>query len=210
MRILHDREQSATLHDVTDSATASASGSPRARAITRAAQELVAERGWTHVTVDDIAARVGISRRTFFNHVDSKESAVLGTLPQLTEAFVDQLHGPAEDDLLGHIVRVAAAAASAQGAGIEDWRRLHHVLVANPDLIPRFKERVETLFAELVGHISSRPDVDEQQARVVVTAAAAVFQLSVEDALDRPGLGAFAARIETNLALLRDAAGPRA
>lgn len=195
---------------MTDSASANLTRTPRVRAISRAAQELVAERGWSQVTVDDIAARAGTSRRTFFNHVDSKESAVLGALPHLTDELATRLReealGPGED-LLEITLRVAAATVSAQETEVEDWRRLHDVLVRNPELIPRFHERLEALFDALVEHLSARPDVTGEQARVVLTAAAAVFQLSVEDALDRPALGGFDDRLQTNLALLRQAAG---
>lgn len=76
-----------------------------------------------------------------------------------------------------------------------------------PSSSPRFHERLEALFDALVEHLSARPDVTGEQARVVLTAAAAVFQLSVEDALDRPALGGFDDRLQTNLALLRQAAG---
>lgn len=60
------------------------------RRATRAAIEehatgLVAEHGIEHVTVEDICAAVGISKRTFFNYVDSKETAVLGDPPRLPD-----------------------------------------------------------------------------------------------------------------------------
>lgn len=60
------------------------------RRATRAAIEehatgLVAERGIEQVTVEDICAAVGISKRTFFNYVDSKETAVLGDPPRLPD-----------------------------------------------------------------------------------------------------------------------------
>lgn len=43
-----------------------------------AATQLVDERGFADVTVEEICAVAGISRRTFFNYFDSKDSAVLG------------------------------------------------------------------------------------------------------------------------------------
>ncbi|GAA1472845.1 TetR family transcriptional regulator [Corynebacterium felinum] len=43
------------------------------------ATKLVEERGFKNVTVDDICAAAQISKRTFFNYVDSKETAVLGS-----------------------------------------------------------------------------------------------------------------------------------
>ncbi|MEJ5920125.1 TetR/AcrR family transcriptional regulator [Corynebacterium sp. H78] len=48
------------------------------RGIEDAATELVVKRGYDNVTLDDICAVVGISRRTFFNYFDSKELAVFG------------------------------------------------------------------------------------------------------------------------------------
>lgn len=43
-----------------------------------AATHLVDERGFADVTVEEICEAAGISRRTFFNYFDSKDSAVLG------------------------------------------------------------------------------------------------------------------------------------
>lgn len=48
------------------------------RAIHRAAAELTLERGFDEFTMDDLAAVVGVSRRTLFNYVGDKVSAVLG------------------------------------------------------------------------------------------------------------------------------------
>ena len=45
-----------------------------------AATLLVDEHGFTSVTVEEICEKAGISRRTFFNYFDSKDSAVLGKI----------------------------------------------------------------------------------------------------------------------------------
>ncbi|WP_448855936.1 TetR family transcriptional regulator [Corynebacterium camporealensis] len=44
-----------------------------------AATALVDERGFSSVTVEEICEKAGISRRTFFNYFDSKDTAVLGS-----------------------------------------------------------------------------------------------------------------------------------
>lgn len=181
--------------------------STRRLEIIRAAQELAAERGYTGFTVDEIAERVGVSRRTLFNHIDSKESAVLGSLPELTPELTSRLGG--EGDPFALTLDVAVAALDIAGSDIEDWRRLHEVLVANPELIPRVKERIEALSRELVEHLSTRSDVDPERARVILAAIVAVLQISVEDALDRPELGDISSRLPTNLALLREVLDPR-
>ena len=49
-------------------------------AMHRAALELVAEHGLSAVTAQMIAARAGVSTRTFFNHWATKESAILGVI----------------------------------------------------------------------------------------------------------------------------------
>ena len=45
------------------------------------AAQLVRARGYDNVTVDDICDAASISRRTFFNYVDSKDEAILGSFP---------------------------------------------------------------------------------------------------------------------------------
>lgn len=46
--------------------------------ITRNARELTAENGFSGFTVEELCARVGISRRTFFNYFATKLDAVFG------------------------------------------------------------------------------------------------------------------------------------
>lgn len=46
--------------------------------ITRTARELTAENGFAGFTIEELCAKVGISRRTFFNYFGSKLDAVFG------------------------------------------------------------------------------------------------------------------------------------
>lgn len=54
--------------------------------VERAALELVLERGYDGVTVEDICVRAEVSKKTFFNYFPSKVAAIVGRL----EAFPDQ------------------------------------------------------------------------------------------------------------------------
>ena len=49
------------------------------RGIEKAVLELVVERGYENVTIDDVCDRASISRKTFFNYFASKDAAILGS-----------------------------------------------------------------------------------------------------------------------------------
>lgn len=59
------------------------------RAIIAAAGELATELGTDRVTVNELAARAGVSRRTIFNHFPSAQDAVFEYLSELVAGLID-------------------------------------------------------------------------------------------------------------------------
>src|SRR6202012_6073138 len=67
------------------------------RLLRRAALDLVAQRGLTNVTVEDIAEAAEVSPRTFFNYFPSKEAVLFGGDPDRAAALRDGIVSEAPD-----------------------------------------------------------------------------------------------------------------
>ena len=69
------------------------------RGIQAAAIRLVAERGFAAVTVEDVAAAAGTSRRTFFNYFPTKVAALFDPDPELASRLGEVIErAPSTDD----------------------------------------------------------------------------------------------------------------
>lgn len=79
------------------------------RALREAALELALERGLAAVPVETIAARAGVSTRTFFNYFDTKEDAVLLDLFLVPDATLEGLANGTGPDPWGELREVFAA-----------------------------------------------------------------------------------------------------
>lgn len=70
------------------------------------AAKLVRAHGYDNVTVDDICGAAGISRRTFFNYVDSKDEAILGSFPfAFSEDALAAIRQTQSDNVLELVIR---------------------------------------------------------------------------------------------------------
>jgi AcrR family transcriptional regulator len=101
------------------------------RSLRRIALDLVAERGFANVTVDDIAAAADVSPRTFFNYFPSKEAALFGTDPDRAAALRDRVAHQAPGEPVLDALRTVMASEAEEvaeelrelGGGPADWLR---------------------------------------------------------------------------------------
>lgn len=111
-------------------------------AIHEAASAAALEGGLASATVEAVAERAGISRRTFFNYFPTKEDAILGLRePALADEAVAAFRA-AGRTAVGDAAHLMAAAMRAAGLGGMTASRMRSVLVAVPELTTRLKQHV--------------------------------------------------------------------
>lgn len=105
-----------------------------AQSIHAEAAKLVSRHGYDNVTVEDICAAAGISRRTFFNYVDSKDEAILGSFPfAFNQAGLDAIRDTPSDNLLELVIRSIEVRPGRFDGPTQECRR--ELLENNPGLM---------------------------------------------------------------------------
>src|SRR6516225_5603915 len=106
--------------------------------LAKAAMELYAGQGFEQTTVTEIAARAGLTQRTFFRHFADKREVLFAGAHALEDFLVDAVASAPES--MAPLDAVAAALADV-GAGFQERRdysrQRQAVIDANPELQER-------------------------------------------------------------------------
>jgi AcrR family transcriptional regulator len=160
--------------------------------IRRAAFRLFIERGYDAVTTEEIASAAGVSARTFFRYVPTKEELLLAPVRHGGTAIVGLLEQrPAAESPDAALINAIITRTRSFGvADTEEWRA---ALLVAPELLgkltvhlPADKERVTTLVAMRMG---ANPGTDIRPALLVQLAFAAAdfgFQQWVRQSARKP------------------------
>ena len=160
------------------------------RSLRRVALDLVAARGFAHVTVEDIAEAADVSPRTFFNYFPSKEAAVVGADPDRVAALRERIvhEAPGESVLTAlRVVMTSEAEAWADelselGGDPADWLRRVKEARADPHLRAAHAAQmamVERAITEgLAERLGTDPDRDPYPG-LLAAMAAGVFRSSM-------------------------------
>jgi AcrR family transcriptional regulator len=129
-------------------------------ALLRAALELFTTRGYEATTVDDIAAAVDVSQRTFFRYFASKEEAAFA-VQEMTEAhFVEAVRARPPHEAPMQALRQAV---------IEGWVGLSEAVsaVVPVELYLRMYRLIESTPVLLAAHLRRSMEVEERIARIL-------------------------------------------
>jgi AcrR family transcriptional regulator len=146
-----------------------------------AAQDLFVAQGFEATTVDQIAAAVGMAKRTFFRYFPSKEDLVLGKYDATAERLVDALEARPLDEpvwtslrrVFDYVVDYTADAGSAARMA-----ELDRVIQADPSLRASYLQRLNAMEVALADAVRRRaeaagePWVDDDPRPAAIVGAA--------------------------------------
>ena len=183
--------------------------------IAEAADALFTAQGFDATTVDQIAAAVGMSQRTFFRYFPSKEDAALDSFEEQTEMFIDRLVARPLDEGEWDSLRAVFDVVVAQCADATLGGRvasLHALLGSSPTLLAAYLERSAALQKRMVQTLhdraSERGEEPESDAvlRAVVGSAFACLEAAITCFTDGSTKGpVLAGRLDEVMTALRPA-----
>lgn len=147
--------------------------------LTQAALDLLADGGFDAVTVDEIAAAAGVSKRTFFRYFASKEDVVVQFLAALGAVMCEELAARPVGEAPSLALRHAVWRCVEDCAGHEDRaRKVVRLVLSTPALLARFLERQAQWRDGLAVRLAERLGMDagsELYPRLAADMALAAF-----------------------------------
>ncbi|MGW1198444.1 acyl-CoA-like ligand-binding transcription factor [Streptomyces sp. NPDC002536] len=131
--------------------------------LTEAALQLLALNGFDAVTIDEIAAAAGVSKRTFFRYFASKEDVVVQFLADMGTGMHEQLAARPTDERPSAALRHAVWVAMASCADHSDRAlRVVQLILRTPALHARFLERQAQWRDDLAAELAHRHGLDPE------------------------------------------------
>ena len=142
--------------------------------------ELYGERGFEQTTVAEIAARAGLTERTFFRHFADKREVLFWGAAALQELFVTAAASAPES-----AAPIDAVATALQTAGVllqerrDGARQRQAIIAANAELQERELIKMAALAGALAATLRQR-GVSDPAASLAAEAGIAVFKIAFE------------------------------
>jgi AcrR family transcriptional regulator len=141
----------------------------------QAALDLFDEQGFERTTVAEIAARAGVTERTFFRHFADKREALFAGGARLEALFVDAVAQAESADPLDQVTAALTAAAGFFAPERREWsRRRAAVVAANAALDERELLKMGSLSRAVAAALRAR-GLDEPAATLLGQSTTTVF-----------------------------------
>ena len=168
-----------------------------------AAMELFSERGFDQTTVADIAARAGLTERTFFRHYADKREVLFSGSTFFSGRLVQSVaDAPADARPIEMIATVLETATEFFEERLEHARRRQSIIDAHPDLQERELIKLASLAASLAEAMRQR-GVADTPARLAAETGVAVFKIAFDRWIDTKNAAPFSEIIRDSLAQLK-------
>lgn len=152
------------------------SGAQARARLREAALDLYAERGYDATTTAEIAARAGVTERTYFRHFADKREVLFDGEAELRGVMIAAI-ASAQDALspLSLVLCAYTAAIPLFVAGRPAAERRVRIIAVTPALQERAHAKSAALIGALIGALEQR-GIPEPTARLAARAGAAVFE----------------------------------
>lgn len=153
--------------------------------ITRAARELAAAKGYDEFTLEELAERAGVSRRTLFNYFDGKLTATLGGGPQLAQSDVDTfLAGGPTGEFIDDVAALALGvlrATSELPLQRDDWVIARRCFEVNPKLMIAAQQQFEGFGEGIIELLAKRSGIpaDDPRHRLLIAVLGSTFHVAL-------------------------------
>jgi len=169
----------------------------------QSALALYGERGFENTTVAEIAARAGLTERTFFRHFADKREVLFGGAAALQELLVSTVaNAPKSAVPIDAVAAALEAAAAVLQERREFARQRQAVIAANAELRERELIKLATLASAIADALRGR-GVTDPAAGLTAEAGIAVFKIAFERWINESNQRDFTQLIPESLAELK-------
>jgi AcrR family transcriptional regulator len=151
----------------------------------QAAFELYSEQGYDRTTVAEIAARAGLTERTFFRHFADKREVLFDGSDRFGAAVVDAVDAAPPSATALEAVTAGIEAAGTVFPGLELVRRRQDLILANPELQERELIKLAALATSLAQALRRR-GIPGTAAELAAHTGIAVLRTALARWIDDP------------------------
>jgi AcrR family transcriptional regulator len=155
--------------------------------LAKAAMELYAEQGFEQTTVAEIAARAGLTERTFFRHYADKREVLFSGMESMRDLLVKTVaDAPASATAMDAVSATFQAVCAVFEENPERVRLRNSIVSANAEL--RERELIKlAVFAEVVAGALRDRGVPEPAASLAAETGVAAFKVAFARWISEPG-----------------------